>query len=86
MIAPKGFGKTYFSLVAIQAYASEVRLLKNITRIAWVCPTHPIHTYSTVSPPKNILFSLFNTLDIFQGNLCLNTPSHSPFARHLSLH
>ena len=48
-----GFGKNYFSLTAIQAYASEVRLLQNITRIAWISPTHPIHTYSTVSPPDN---------------------------------
>lgn len=53
MHAPLGFGKNYFSLVAIQAYASEIRLLQNITRIAWICPTHPIHTYSTVSPPDN---------------------------------
>ncbi|MCX6061081.1 MAG: hypothetical protein NT103_02375 [Campylobacterales bacterium] len=53
MHAPRGFGKNYFSLTAIQAYASEIRLLQNITRIAWVCPTHPIHTYSTISPPYN---------------------------------
>ena len=51
MHAPRGFGKNYFSLIAIQAYASEIRLIQNITRIAWVCPTHPIHTYSTISPP-----------------------------------
>lgn len=53
MRAPKGFGKTYFSLVAIQAYASEARLDKIIHKIAWICPTHPIHTYSTISPPDN---------------------------------
>ncbi len=86
MIAPKGFGKTYFSLVAIQAYASEVRLLKNITRIAWICPTHPIHTYSTVSPPNNVLLSFLTITDIIQGNLCLNTLYPSPLPRHLSLH
>lgn len=80
MRSPRGFGKTYFSLVAIQAYASEVRLLQNITRIAWVCPTHPIHTYSTVSPPSNVLTLLITTF-ITQGHLCLNKPSVSPFAR-----
>jgi hypothetical protein len=53
MHAPRGFGKNYFSLAAIQAYASEIRLMQNITRIDWICPTHPIHTYSTVSPPDN---------------------------------
>lgn len=86
MIAPKGFGKAYFSLVAIQAYASEVRLLKNITRIAWICPTHPIHTYSTVSPPDNVLLSLFKTTDIIRGNLCLNLPYHLSPVRHSLLH
>lgn len=75
MHAPKGFGKTYFSLVAIQAYASEIRLIQNIHRIAWICPTHPIHTYSTVSPPSNVL-ALFITTFITQGHLCLNTPFH----------
>ncbi|MDO9056962.1 MAG: hypothetical protein Q8M43_11050 [Sulfuricurvum sp.] len=80
MSAPKGFGKTYFSLVAIQAYASEVRLLQNITRIAWICPTHPIHTYSTVSPPKNVLISSIITT-IIQGHLCTNTPYHSSHPR-----
>jgi hypothetical protein len=53
MRSPRGFGKSYFSLVAIQAYASEVRLLQNITRIAWICPVCPIYIYSTVSPPYN---------------------------------
>ena len=73
MRSPRGFGKNYFSLVAIQAYASEVRLLQNITRIARVCPTHPIHTYSTVSPPKNVLkSSLITTIN--QGHSCLNHP------------
>lgn len=79
MHAPKGFGKTYFSLVAIQAYASEIRLLQNITRIAWICPTHPIHTYSTVSPPKSVLLSTIITL--IQGHLCTNTPYHSSHLR-----
>ncbi|MDP2850030.1 MAG: hypothetical protein Q8O20_03065 [Sulfuricurvum sp.] len=73
MSAPKGFGKTYFSLVAIQAYASEIRLMQNVTRIAWICPTHPIHTYSTVSPPKSVLLSSIITT-LFQGHLCLNQP------------
>lgn len=71
MHAPKGFGKTYFSLVAIQAYASEIRLSKNITRIARICPTHPIHTYSTVSPPKSALLSSIITT-IIQGHSCTN--------------
>jgi len=71
MSAPKGFGKTYFSLVAIQAYASEIRLMQNVTRIAWICPTHAIHTYSTVSPPKSVLHSSIITI-INQGHLCLN--------------
>jgi hypothetical protein len=53
MRSPRGFGKNYFSLIAIQAYASEIRLAQNITRIFWVSPTHPIHTYSTISPPPN---------------------------------
>ena len=75
MRSPRGFGKNYFSLVAIQAYASQVRLLQNITRIAWICPTHPIHTYSTVSPPKSVLNSLIITT--IQGHLCTNTPYHS---------
>lgn len=72
MQAPKGFGKTYFSLAAIQAYASAVRMLQNFTRIEWICPTHPIHTYSTVSPPKSLLNSSIITLT--QGHSCLNTP------------
>lgn len=76
MRSPRGFGKNYFSLVAIQAYASHVRLLQNITRIMWVCPTHPIHTYSTVSPPKSVLTSsVFTTM--LQGRSCTDTPSHS---------
>ncbi|HZF71234.1 hypothetical protein [Sulfuricurvum sp.] len=81
MHAPKGFGKTYFSLVAIQAYASEIRLLQNITRIAWICPTHPIHTYSTVSPPKSVLNSSIITT-LFQGHLCLKSPFHLLLRQH----
>ena len=84
MQAPKGFGKTYFSLAAIQAYASAVRMLQNFTRIQWICPTHPIHTYSTVSPPKSVLIS--STITIIQGHSCLNTPSHSLRLRHLLPH
>lgn len=80
MQAPKGFGKTYFSLAAIQAYASAVRMLQNFTRIQWICPTHPIHTYSTVSPPKNVLISSIMT--IIQGHSCLNTPYHSLRLQH----
>lgn len=75
MHAPKGFGKTYFSLVAIQAYASEIRLIRIIHQIAWICPTHPIHTYSTISPPKSVLNSLIITT-ITQGHSCLNQPYH----------
>lgn len=82
MHAPKGFGKGYFSLVAIQAYASEIRLAKNITRIAWICPTHPIHTYSTVSPPKSVLLSSIITT-ILQGHSCTNTPYRSLQPQHL---
>ena len=84
MKAPKGFGKGYFTLVAIQAYASFVRLLQNITRIIWICPTHPIHTYSTVSPPISVLLSTIITT--FQGHLCTNKPYHSLLRQHLSLH
>lgn len=51
MRSPRGFGKSYFSLVAIQAYASEVRLLQNITRIELVTPVCPIYIYSAISPP-----------------------------------
>lgn len=80
MQAPKGFGKTYFSLAAIQAYASAVRMLQNFTRIQWICPTHPIHTYSTVSPPKSVLIS--SIITIIQGHSCLNTPSHSLRLQH----
>jgi hypothetical protein len=69
--APKGFGKTYFSLVAIQAYASEVRLLQNITRVELVAPICPIYIYSAVSPPKSVLHSSIITI-INQGHLCLN--------------
>lgn len=72
MQAPKGFGKTYFSLAAIQAYASAVKMLQNFTRIEWICPTHPIHTYSTISPPKSLLSSTIT--NIIQGHSCLNTP------------
>ncbi len=75
MRSPRGFGKTYFSLVAIQAYASEVLLLQNITRIAWISPTHPIHTYSTVSPPTSALKPSIITT-IIQGHSCLKSPSH----------
>lgn len=77
MQAPKGFGKTYFSLAAIQAYASAVKMLQNFTRIEWICPTHPIHTYSTISPPKSVLLS--SIITIIQGHSCLNT-------RYPSLH
>lgn len=80
MQAPKGFGKTYFSLAAIQAYASAIRMLQNFTRIQWICPTHPIHTYSTVSPPKSLLNSTIIT--IIQGHSCLNTPSRSLRLQH----
>jgi len=54
MRSPRGFGKTYFSLVAIQAYASEVRLLQNITRIELLAPICPIYIYSAISPPDNV--------------------------------
>lgn len=84
MQAPKGFGKTYFSLAAIQAYASAVSMLKNFTRIQWICPTHPIHTYSTVSPPKSVLTSSIMT--IIQGHSCLNTPYPSLHPQHLLPH
>ena len=84
MQAPKGFGKTYFSLAAIQAYASAVRMLQNFTRIEWICLTHPIHTYSTVSPPKSVLTSLIMT--IIQGHSCLNTPYQSLHLQHLLPH
>ncbi|MDD3770216.1 hypothetical protein E0765_03100 [Sulfuricurvum sp. IAE1] len=76
MRSPRGFGKNYFSLVAIQAYASHVRLLQNITRIEWICPTHPIHTYSTVSPPKDVLTSSVITI-MQQGHSCTDTLFHS---------
>lgn len=85
MRAPRGFGKNYFSLSAIQAYASEIRLIQNIHRIAWTCPTHPIHTYSTISPPKNVLTSSIITT-IIQGHSCTNTPYPSLYARHLLPH
>jgi len=84
MRSPRGFGKNYFSLVAIQAYASEVRLLQNITRIELVAPICPIYIYSAVSPPKSVLLSFITT--IFQGHSCLNLPFHSLHAQHLSLH
>ena len=84
MKAPKGFGKGYFTLVAIQAYASFIRLLQNITRIIWICPTHPIHTYSTVSPPKSVLRSIIITT--FQGHVCTKKPYHSLRLQHLPLH
>lgn len=80
MQAPKGFGKTYFSLAAIQAYASAVRMLQNFTRIEWICPTHPIHTYSTISPPKSVL--LLTIITLIQGHSCLNTPYHSLRLQH----
>lgn len=73
MQAPRGFGKTYFSLAAVQAYASAVRMLQNFTRIQWICPTHPIHTYSTVSPPASLLNP--SIIIIIQGRSCLNIPS-----------
>ena len=53
MIIPLGFGANYFSLAAIQAYASEAQLAKNITRIEWICPICPVYTLSSVSPPIN---------------------------------
>jgi hypothetical protein len=74
MHAPKGFGKTYFSLVAIQAYASEIRLLQNITRIELVAPVCPIYIYSAISPPKSVLLSTIITL--IQGHSCLKSPFH----------
>lgn len=84
MRSPRGFGKTYFSLVAIQAYASEVRLLQIIHQIIWICPTHPIHTYSTVSPPKSVLLSSIITT-ITQGHLCTNKPFPSLLRQHWPL-
>ena len=81
MRSPRGFGKSYFSLVAIQAYASEVRLLQNITRIELVAPVCPIYIYSAVSPPKSVLLSSIITT-INQGHLCLNQPFHLSPARH----
>lgn len=85
MRSPRGFGKTYFSLVAIQAYASEVRLLQIIHQIIWICPTHPIHTYSTVSPPKSVLLSTIITT-ITQGHLCTNKLFLSLPRQHWLLH
>lgn len=85
MRSPRGFGKTYFSLVAIQAYASEVRLLQIIHQIIWICPTHPIHTYSTVSPPEGVLSSSITTL-LFQGHLWSNKPFPSLLRQHWPLH
>lgn len=73
MRSPRGFGKTYFSLVAIQAYASQVRLLQNITRIELVAPVCPIYIYSAVSPPKSVLLSSIITI-INQGHTWSNTP------------
>lgn len=84
MQAPKGFGKTYFSLAAIQAYASAIRMLQNFTRIQWICPTHPIHTYSTISPPKSVLSS--SIITIIQGHSCLNTLYPSLRLQHLLPH
>jgi hypothetical protein len=80
MRSPRGFGKTYFSLVAIQAYASEVRLLQNITRVELVAPVCPIYIYSAVSPPKGVLLSSLITL--IQGHTWSNTPYHSSHPRH----
>ncbi|WP_295053081.1 hypothetical protein [Sulfuricurvum sp.] len=85
MRSPRGFGKNYFSLVAIQAYASEVRLLQIINQIIWICPTHPIHTYSTVSPPKSVLLSSIITT-IIQGHSCTNRPYRSLRQQHLLPH
>lgn len=82
MKAPRGFGKGYFSLVAIQAYASFVKLLQSITRIVWICPTHPIHTYSTVSPPAGVL-SLSLTIFLFQGHPCAQLSVLSSLPRQL---
>jgi len=81
MRSPRGFGKNYFSLVAIQAYASEVRLLQNITRIELVAPVCPIYIYSAVSPPKSVLLSFIITI-INQGHTCVNRPYHSSHPRH----
>lgn len=81
MKAPKGFGKGYFTLVAIQAYASFVRLLQNITRIELVAPICPIYIYSAVSPPKSVLNSSIITT-LFQGHLCLKSPFHSLLRQH----
>lgn len=79
MRSPRGFGKNYFSLVAIQAYASEVRLLQNITRIELVTPVCPIYIYSAVSPPKSLLLS--SIITIIQGHLCTNRLYHSSHPR-----
>ena len=76
MRSPRGFGKTYFSLVAIQAYASEVLLLQNITRVERVAPVCPIYIYSAISPPKSLLLSSIMTF-IIQGHSWSNTLYHS---------
>jgi hypothetical protein len=85
MRSPRGFGKTYFSLAAIQAYASQVRLLQNITRIELVAPVCPIYIYSAVSPPKSVLLSSIITI-INQGHTWSNIPYHSSHLRHSLLH
>lgn len=84
MRSPRGFGKNYFSLVAIQAYASQVRLLQNITRVELVAPICPIYIYSAISPPKSVLLSSIMT--IIQGHSCINRPFHLSPARLLLPH
>ena len=77
----RGFGKTYFTLAAIQAYASAIHLLKLVTRITWINLISSIHVHSTLSPPKDVL-SFLTIIFITQGHSCINIFFHSSRLRH----
>ena len=46
----KGFGKNYFSLVAIQAYVSTIKLIALFSVIANICNNRPL-VLKINSPP-----------------------------------
>ncbi len=57
MRAPVGFGNGYFTLAAIQAYASFVDMLSKFSKKRDIKPQYPIYIYSSVSPPSKTLSS-----------------------------
>lgn len=52
MRAPRGYGRGYFTLAAIQAYASHALMLSKFSKKRDITPQFPIYIYSSISPPE----------------------------------